>query len=216
MSNTSPSSKKMTCTMFRRSNLKVRTGTYGRLVSRCQTKAKGKSAHFTGTTRNPLTPTDEDSVTAHTKWTQTEDMLTKQLARCIKDATLHSVATDHIRCRNVRSHSNPYRRRPILLEPTNARSSRTCDCPDKGNVRQHLTNICAAHDELINVGITITDKDYTSVMIRSLPKLYSDHISHLSAAAHLVGKKMDPDTMMIYIVEEYDRLSLEVQGGEIK
>ena len=78
-------------------------------------------------------------------------------------------------------------------------------------------NICAAYNELINIGIMISNEDYTSVIIRSLPKSYSNYISHLSAAAHLLGKTMVPETIMTYLLEEYDRqLTLRPKGEKLE
>jgi len=62
-------------------------------------------------------------------------------------------------------------------------------------------------EELAAVGVSLSDDEYTSTIIRSLPAHYANYIAHLSASAHLLKKTLKPDDTMRYLTQEYDRLN---------
>ena len=62
-------------------------------------------------------------------------------------------------------------------------------------------------EELAAVGVSLSDDEYTSTIIRSLPAHYANYIAHLSASAHLLEKTLKPDDTMRYLTQEYDCLN---------
>ena len=71
-------------------------------------------------------------------------------------------------------------------------------------------------EELASVGISIDNKEYTSIIIKSLLKEYASFVSSLAVAAHLVGKSLDPDTMKSYLLEEYNNQLILANQRETK
>lgn len=78
-------------------------------------------------------------------------------------------------------------------------------CTEKGDVRTHLDNLRAAHAELATVGVRIDNDEYASIILKSLPSVYSNHLASVSAAAHLAGVTLTPATVMSLVLEEYYR-----------
>ena len=80
-------------------------------------------------------------------------------------------------------------------------------CPEKGDLRAPLDKLQLMHEELAAVGVSLSDDEYTSTIIRSLLAHYANYIAHLSASAHLLKQTLKPDDTMRYLTQEYDRLN---------
>ena len=50
-------------------------------------------------------------------------------------------------------------------------------CPDKGNAKDFLRGLRLKKEELAQVGVTISDEDYLSTIISSLPDVLSNFAS---------------------------------------
>ncbi|KAI6137306.1 hypothetical protein F5141DRAFT_1209639 [Pisolithus sp. B1] len=61
--------------------------------------------------------------------------------------------------------------------------------------------------ELAAVGVSLSDDEYTSTIICSLPTHYATFIAHLSASAHLLKQTLKPDDVMCYLTQEFDQLN---------
>jgi hypothetical protein len=81
-------------------------------------------------------------------------------------------------------------------------------CQNTSEVRTFLGQLHVKREELAAVGITLTNKDYQSAILKSLPKEMSKFVSNLLTGARLFssGKTIDPDTLIDHISKEADRL----------
>lgn len=79
-------------------------------------------------------------------------------------------------------------------------------CPEKGNVREFLNQLCVEREKLTTVGIAIEEKDYRSTIISCPPPALANFASSLIAAAHVNDPKREvkPDTLISIISEEYE------------
>ena len=50
-------------------------------------------------------------------------------------------------------------------------------CPEKGDLRAPLDKLQLMHEELAAVGVSLSDDEYTSTIIRSLPAHYANYIA---------------------------------------
>jgi hypothetical protein len=82
--------------------------------------------------------------------------------------------------------------------------------PHGGDVGAFLGQLCVKCEDLVAVGVTITDKEYWSTIICSLLEDMAQFtLSLLSAACILQpSTAIDPDTLIKQISEEADRLAL--------
>ena len=77
-------------------------------------------------------------------------------------------------------------------------------CPDKGDIRQFLDDLCVKRKELATMGMEIDEKDYCSTIIASLPIHLSNVTSNQLAIARLYApmKTIDSDALISLIAEE--------------
>jgi hypothetical protein len=81
-------------------------------------------------------------------------------------------------------------------------------CPSGGDVQVFLTNLRAKKSELLAVGVQISDNEYRSAIIQSLPRWLATFASNQLSAAHLhssLGKTINPDFLITMICDEWDR-----------
>ena len=121
-----------------------------------------------------------------------------------------------------------------LLHRTNLRAEfMALRCTAGADLHSEFNRVRAAHDELLNVGITITDGEYSSMLVTFLPSELSSFISQLSATAKLTQRlnpktatttpaatttpdataeeqpAIAPDLLMELAIEEWDRRQLD-------
>jgi hypothetical protein len=81
-------------------------------------------------------------------------------------------------------------------------------CPRGGDVRSFLGSMRVKREELAAVGVTMSDKEYRSAIIKSLPRKCqnSPRVTHHRTNPH-PSKSIDPDILIDHISEEADRLA---------
>jgi len=143
----------------------------------------------TGTAKAPTTAeiaAHEAAVATHTKWQETEYLARWQLTRAIKDVTLQRVIT-----------------KSAVSEMWKAIQA---DFESKSSlVQADLDELQSLQAELAAVGITISDEEQVSIIMKSLPRAYGHHLSSIAASAHLTGTKLTPSAVVSYVLEEYKR-----------
>ena len=87
--------------------------------------------------------------------------------------------------------------------------SKMC-CPHGGNVHAFLSSMHVKH-ELVAVSITMSDKEYCSAIIKSLPNKMSKFASGLLTAACVIQptNSIDPNILIDHISEEADQLAAQ-------
>jgi hypothetical protein len=82
-------------------------------------------------------------------------------------------------------------------------------CPRGGDVRSFLGSMHVKREELAAVGMKMSDKEYRSAIIKSLPEEMSKFASGLLTAARILTPttSIDPNILIDHISEEADRLS---------
>ena len=82
----------------------------------------------------------------------------------------------------------------------------TSRCPDKGNAKDFLRGLRLKKEELAQVGVTISNKDYLSTIISSLPDTLSNFASsQIAWTAQQNSKLMDTNVLMSMLLQEADR-----------
>ena len=101
-----------------------------------------------------------------------------------------------------------YESKTALVQSDLRAQFQTLRCPERGDLRAHLDKLSQMWEDLCAAGVSITDAERSSIITNSLPTGYSSYVSHLSAAAHLMGKSLDTDTLTSYLLQEHDRQKL--------
>jgi len=78
-------------------------------------------------------------------------------------------------------------------------------CPEKGDIRQFLDDLCVKQEELATMDVEINEKDYCSTIISSLPIHLSNFASNQLAVARLYApttETIEPDALISLIAKE--------------
>lgn len=200
-------------------------------------RGKGLWGHFDGTTPRPALPTPTPAPTpappstpaAPTEsavqaalppspppvtiddielWDRNESISQALLAQRIPDSTFVVVASYPTVQQMWKAVVNEYTYKSDYSQANLHQEFMASRCPPGGDVRVFLTNLRAKKSELLAVGVHISDNEYRSAIIQSLPRWLATFASNQLSAARLhssLGKTIDPDLLIIMICDEWDR-----------
>ena len=93
-------------------------------------------------------------------------------------------------------------------------------CLEKGNAKDFLRGLRLKKEELVQVGVTISDKDYLSTIISSLPDALSNFASsQIAWTTQQSSNLIDANALMSMLLQEADRQylrSLRQKAGSVK
>ena len=82
-------------------------------------------------------------------------------------------------------------------------------CEDNRNVRTHFDNLRNMREELAALSESIPDWDFAAIILSSLPKSYDTYLSTITATLSVLGKEVDPDALILSIINEYNHCSVK-------
>ena len=82
-------------------------------------------------------------------------------------------------------------------------------CEDNGNVHTHFDNLRNMREELAALSESIPDQDFAAIILGSLPKSYNTYLSAITATLSVLGKEVDPDALILSVIDEYNRHSVK-------
>lgn len=62
-------------------------------------------------------------------------------------------------------------------------------------------------EELASLGTSISEQDYSAIILGFLLKSYDQFLSAVTATASILKRDLDPEDLMQMIINEYDRRS---------
>ena len=77
------------------------------------------------------------------------------------------------------------------------------------NICTHFDNLHNMHKELTALSKSIPDRDFAAIILGSLPKSYDTYLSAITATLSILGKEVDPDALILSIIDEYDCHSMK-------
>jgi hypothetical protein len=83
------------------------------------------------------------------------------------------------------------------------RKIQTLKCKEVVNVCTHFDNITGLCEQLAAMGKTITDNEYTSILLSSLPITYNATTSAIATTASLTGTTLTPNTVIHLVTDEF-------------
>ena len=72
----------------------------------------------------------------------------------------------------------------------------------------HLDEMALSYEHLSGMGVTLHDKDYTSMVLMSLPETYSTHLETLVDSANSSGRKFTTHDFIVKAMELFDKRQL--------
>jgi len=171
--------------------------------------AKGFWGHFDGTTPVPSlsNPATSKETAAKSQWEKDEHSAKSLLTQKLPDSTLMKVHTKPTVQERWEAVVKEYTEKGAYVQTDMRAKFLASRCPEKGNVRDFLDQLRTKKEELVQVGVVISDSDYLSTIISSLPVSLSSFASAQLAAARMFAmtKTIKPDVLMSLLMEEAER-----------
>ena len=80
-------------------------------------------------------------------------------------------------------------------------------CGKDGNIWIHFDTIWTMQEELASLGMSLSEQDFSAIILGSLPKSYDQFISAVTATASVLKQELNPKDLMQTIIDEYNRQS---------
>jgi hypothetical protein len=85
-------------------------------------------------------------------------------------------------------------------------------CSEDDSIHDHFAKLADMHKQLASMGKTISDTKYTSILMGSLPKSYSQTLSAIAATSKITGTAVMPSVVISLTTDEYDKRTVEGSG----
>ena len=85
------------------------------------------------------------------------------------------------------------------------------NCPESGDMRAHLHKLQAMCEDLVSMGGSISDEDFTSIILGSIPQSYDSYIAAITATSTLLDKTLLPTNLIDTICDEVHCQKSEIQ-----
>jgi hypothetical protein len=177
-------------------------------------EAKGFWGHFDGSSSMPVTTTvpTESEKAAKIQWEKDERSAKTLLTQRLPDSTvmeIHSKTSVKERWEAV---VKEYTVKGAYAQTEMRAKFLTSRCPEKGNAKEFLRGLRLKKEELAQVGVKISDEDYLSTIISSLPDGLSNFASmQMSWTLQQTQQSMDASTLMTMLLQEAERQNLRAQ-----
>src|SRR6202522_3537120 len=177
-------------------------------------EAKGFWGHFDGSSSPPVTTTTSSDAekTALTQWEKDERSAKTLLTQRLPDSTvmeIHSKKTVKERWEAV---VKEYTVKGVYAQTEMRAKFLTSRCSEKGNAKDFLRGLRLKKEELAQVGVKISDEDYLSTIISSLPDALSNFASmQMSWTLQQTQQSMDASTLMTMLLQEAECQDLRSQ-----
>ena len=185
-------------------------------------EAKGFWGHFNGTTPEPALssdPTDKELKAKH-QWEKDERSAKMLLTQKLPDSTVMEIHSKKTMMERWEAVVKEYTQKGVYMKMELRAKFLMSRCLEKGNVKDFLRGLRLKKEELVQVGVTISDKDYLSTIILSLPDVLSNFASlQIAWTTQQSSNPIDTNALMSMLLQEADRQylrSLRQKAGSVK
>ena len=89
-------------------------------------------------------------------------------------------------------------------------------CTNNGNIRTHFDNVRTMREELASLGTILSESDLSAIVLGSLPKLYDQFLSAVTATASVLKQELNPEDLMQTVIDEFDCRSTRPEAHKEK
>ena len=82
-------------------------------------------------------------------------------------------------------------------------------CNEHGDVCAHLIKLQTMWEDLASMGGSISDEDFTSIILGSIPLSYDTYIAAITAMSSLLSQTLSPTNLIDAIHDEADRCTIK-------
>ena len=145
-----------------------------------------------------------DGLTPEARWKRDEAMVKQLVAGSVPD-TVFSQIKAGLKAKEVWDQLRTlYEGRSKLILVDLRRKLQNTRCGPEDDVRAHFENLADLKEQLAAMGHTITDDEYATILLGSLPESYEYAMNAIMAAADISGKQITPALVIRLVMDEYD------------
>jgi len=161
----------------------------------------------------PLTAAQTEELKAYeaslSKWQAGEAVLKQAIASTIPDSLFLDVRKEKTAKLMWDSVSNKREKKSRMVTVDLRRKLQLEKCEENGDVRTHLFKLQTMREDLASMGGSISDEDFTTIVLGSIPYSYDTFISAMSATSSLLGTSLSPSNLIDAIGDEADRKAIK-------
>ena len=173
-------------------------------------ESRGLSDHLTETS---ITQPYKDmgkvgSVTPEMRWRLDQAAVKQLFATSIPDSVFNSIKTG-VSAKDVwDALKKLYEGRTTLILVDLGRRLQTTHCAEEDSVREHFERLADLREQLAAMGKSVSDAEFASILMGSLPPSYQPTLSGIAAAAEMSTTTPTVATVTKLAIDEYDRRTL--------
>jgi len=81
-------------------------------------------------------------------------------------------------------------------------------CEESADIRNHFGELLKLREALAGMGTSLSDTDFTAIIMSSLPESYRPILSSMSAGARIAKTSLTPYDLISFVTEEYEHHQL--------
>jgi gag-polypeptide of LTR copia-type len=149
---------------------------------------------------------------ANTRW-QLDEAAVKQLIATSVPDTVFNRIKGGVNAMAVWDELKTFEGRTEMIVVELGRKLQSTHCEEDENVRSHFDRLADLREQLSAMGKTITEEEYSSILLGSLPPSYEMVVNVITAAAGISGNDITPAIVTRLALDEFDRRTLKKGNG---
>ena len=146
------------------------------------------------------------------EWKQGEAIAKQQIASSIPDSLFMKIRAKGTAYNIWTELGKHFEKRSRMVSIDLRRRIQEQRCTDKGDITEHLATLRTMRENLASMGESLSDSDFYSIIMGSLPASYDSYLSALNATSSVLGTHLSADDLMLAITEEFERRALKSKG----
>jgi len=148
------------------------------------------------------------------EWKQGEAIAKQQITSTIPDSLFMKICSKGTAHKIWTELSNHFQNKSRMVSVDLRRRLQEQRCPERGDVAAHFTTLHTMQEDLPSMGQPITENDFYTIILGSLPSSYDPYILAVNATSSVLGTTLSADDLMFTITEEYKHRNLKSKTGK--
>src|SRR5271168_1895617 len=144
-----------------------------------------------------------------TKWEMEENIMKQALASVIPDSLFIEVRKMETALSMWDAVRNQREKKSRMVTIDMRRKLQSEKCTEQGDVRAHLVKLKIMREDLASMGGSISDEDFTSTILGSIPQLYDTYIAAITATSSILNQTLSSTNLIDVIRDEANRRTIK-------
>jgi hypothetical protein len=147
---------------------------------------------------------------ALTKWQVEEAIIRQAIASIIPDSLFLEVRKKETALEMWEAVKSQQEKKSRMVTVNMRHRLQAKKCLEQGDVRTHLNKLLAMHEDLTSMGESISDEDFTTIILGSILLSYDTYIAAIMATSTLLNQTLSPTNLIDAIHDEADCHAIRV------